>query len=105
MTERLEHDPQVFVGIMPSGTAVFVGVAKRDEFDRLALPCLDHGENDSGHVLSKSLEADGVRIVFQYWLKSRTFEALIADNQAERDRRAIGSKSSLPAVSRASRYS
>jgi hypothetical protein len=85
MSDRFEHNPQMFVGVFPSGKYVFVGIAKRDDFDKIALPCVDHGQHDNGHVLSKSLRADGVEIVFQYWLKSVTIEAMIADRNAKRD--------------------
>ncbi|MNT52257.1 hypothetical protein D3C72_1892730 [compost metagenome] len=54
-------------------TCVFVGIADRGEFDRLALPAKDHRQQISElvprrNVLVKSLEADGVMVVFQHWL-------------------------------------
>lgn len=54
-------------------TVVFVGIANREEFDRLALPGKDHRQQISEqvprrNVLSKALEADGVMVVFQHWL-------------------------------------
>ncbi|KWR88806.1 hypothetical protein [Cupriavidus sp. IDO] len=54
-------------------TCVFVGIADREEFDRLALPAKDHRQQINElvprrNVLTKSLEAEGVMVVFQHWL-------------------------------------
>jgi len=81
MSERFEHRPLNFVNIAHPHI-VYIGIADRAEFDSLDLPCSDHGENDRGHVLVKSLEASGVMVIFQYWIKSRTAEALLAASQA-----------------------
>jgi hypothetical protein len=85
MAERFEHNPQTFVGVI--GSDVFVGVAKRDDFDKIDAPCIDRGENEEGHVLTKTVEGAGcaVTVIFQHWIKSRTLDALIADRQAERE--------------------
>lgn len=91
MSDRLEHNPQVFAVVMPSGRLVYVSLAKREEFDRLPLPCTDHGEDRNGHILSKALDADGVRIVFQFWQKRRTDEAFSADLAEARARKATTS--------------
>lgn len=85
--KRLEHRPMDFIGVLPSGTLVYVGMQRREEFDRIASPLTDHGEDDNGHVLSKCVEGDGVRVVFQYWLKSRTDAAFSADMAREREAR------------------
>jgi hypothetical protein len=37
----------------------------------------DSVENENGHVLLKTVEQDGTRVIFQYWLKSLTAEAYI----------------------------
>jgi hypothetical protein len=62
---------------------VYVGVADRAAFDRIRAPCHDRGENRDGHVLTKSVEetSDGGRttVVFQYWIKSLTDDALLAE--------------------------
>lgn len=85
MNERLTSEGQTdYVGVYPGGTLVYILMKNREEFDFLALPVTDHGEDNNGHVLSKSLAADGVHVVFQYWLKSRTYAALSADLAAER---------------------
>ncbi len=39
-----------------------------------------------GHVLTKSIEQNGVAVVFQFWLKSETEAALFARLDAERAR-------------------
>ncbi len=50
-------------------TVVFVGIADREEFERLALPATDHRKREvRRNVLTESLEADGVMVVFQHWL-------------------------------------
>lgn len=85
MSERLE--PAIlrdYIGVHPGGTLVYVLMSKRDEFDMLAAPAIDHGEKESGHVLTKNVEGGGVYVVFQYWLKQRTIEAIAADNAARK---------------------
>lgn len=85
MSERLEHRPMDYINVLEGGELIYVGFADRAAFDRIALPCTDHGENDRGHLLTKSLFAtddSGIHIVFQYFLKSRTIEALRADQAA-----------------------
>lgn len=53
------------------GTLVYVLLKDRAEFDRLKLEATDHGEDErGGHVLSKSLDANGVMVIFQFWIKS-----------------------------------
>lgn len=48
---------------------VYVGITSRAEFDKLALPSLDHRTLTSPRaVLVKSIEADGVTVAFQHWL-------------------------------------
>jgi len=66
------------------GKLICILIAKRDEFDRIALPATDNGENDNGHVITKSLDKGGVYIVFQHWLKERTIEAIAEDNEKRR---------------------
>lgn len=84
--ERFEHRPLDFVGIV-SPRVVFIGVGDRAKFDMIDLPLIDHGENENGHCLTKSIQAPdltGALVVFQYWIKSRTTEALMADLARER---------------------
>jgi hypothetical protein len=83
MTERFEYRPTNFVGIA-DGRSIFIGVGKREDFDKIAVPKIDHGENDHGHVLTKTVEGDGVQVVFQFWLKSLTADAMIADLKKKR---------------------
>ena len=86
---RLEHKPAEFVAIaLP--TMVYIGVKDREKFESLALPCTDFGENDKGHVLVKKLEKDGVTVIFQYWIKSLTIDAILADGEARARREAQG---------------
>jgi hypothetical protein len=88
ISERFERNPQTFVGCMGS-TLVYVGVADRKTFDEIGAPCQDAGENEYGHVLVKQIGNHGkdeVTVIFQYWIKSRTIDALIADRQAESGR-------------------
>jgi hypothetical protein len=84
--ERFESKPIEFVSVA-TPTTVYVGIAKREDFDRIAAPCTDHGENDNGHVLTKKVGgfgADEVTVVFQHWIKQRTLEAWVADTEAQR---------------------
>jgi hypothetical protein len=77
--DRLEHRPLEFVGVA-TPTMIYVGLANRDDFDRIAAPVHDSGENENGHVLTKTIGNYGTGIViFQYWLKTRTFGALRED--------------------------
>lgn len=85
MNERLEPATTTdFIGVHASGTLVYVLMSKRDRFDMIAAPVTDHGEKETGHVLSKSVEGGGIYVVFQYWLKQRTIEAIRADNEARK---------------------
>lgn len=66
--------PQEYVGVT-TPTLIYIGIKDRAEFDKIALPLHDAGENERGHVLVKRLgECDGtsVTIIFQHWLKSLT---------------------------------
>jgi hypothetical protein len=85
MSSRLQvvQNERNWVGI-GDGRLIYILVAKRDEFDRIALPLTDHGVTENGHVLSKALEKDGVYIVFQHWLLERTIETIRADNEKRR---------------------
>lgn len=67
--KRFEHRPRDFVGIVD---LIFIGVGKGEDFDKIAIPEIDHGEDDRSHVLTKTVASDGVQVVFQYWIKSRT---------------------------------
>jgi hypothetical protein len=85
MAERFEHNPQTFVGCMGS-MLVYVGVADRKTFDKIGAPCQDAGENENGHVLVKRVGDHGdneVTVIFQYWIKSRTLDAQIADRRVQ----------------------
>lgn len=90
---RLVHQPHDFVSVATDdGKLIYIGLKDRAEFDRIALPCTDHGEKETGHLLSKSLDTDSVWIIFQYWLKSETTEAFLERRQRERrDREAVAS--------------
>jgi len=51
---------------------ICVVLEDRDEFDLIGLDATDAGENErGGHVLFKSIEANGVRVVFQHWITIR----------------------------------
>ena len=78
MAERFIHDPQEFVSVA-GATLVYVGLDSRTDFDLIDAHCTDHGENDRGHVLSKSVSDGRVMVVFQFWVKSLTIEAITAD--------------------------
>lgn len=69
--ERSEHKPVQFVTVA-NPTIVYVGIADRGDFDKIAKPCHDHGESDNGHVLTKvvgNYGDDEVTIIFQHWLR------------------------------------
>jgi hypothetical protein len=56
---------------------IYVILEDRDEFDLIGLDATDAGENErGGHVLFKSIEANGVRVVFQHWIKQPKNQAL-----------------------------
>jgi hypothetical protein len=60
-----------FVGVT-TGTSIFVGVGSRVEFDKIERQCEDRGENEEGnHVLVKTVEQEGVRVIFQHRIKLR----------------------------------
>ena len=85
MAERFEHNPQTFVGCV-GPTLVYVGIANRKTFDEIGAPCEDRGENENGHVLVKTVGDLGtkeVTVIFQYWIKARTLDALVADRRAQ----------------------
>lgn len=60
-------------------TTVFVGVPKRAEFDKLALPVTDHGlrmrlnlhaspmQDQPCRLLTKEHDAAGFTVIFQHW--------------------------------------
>lgn len=81
--ERFEHNPQMYVGVSQTGRIIHIGIKRRDDFDRIDLPCEDNGENpETGHVLTKTVGDIGEGkpyIVFQYWIKNRTVESYRAD--------------------------
>ena len=56
---------------------IYVILEDRDEFDLIRLDATDAGENErGGHVLFKGIEANGVRVVFQHWIKQPKNQAL-----------------------------
>lgn len=60
-----------FVGVY-EGNLIYVGVADRETFDKIALPMTDHREKGGRHVLSKSVEQRPVMVIFQHWLVHET---------------------------------
>ena len=82
--DRFEYRPQDFVSVI-TPTIVYVGIARREDFDKIAAPVKDSGEMAYGHVLTKTVGADpstGTCIIFQHWLKSLTSAAFRADRDA-----------------------
>lgn len=64
-----ESPPAEFVAVNP--TVIYIGIEKREDFDKIALPVSDRGEHEDGqHVLVKSIGADGVHVFFQHWIRS-----------------------------------
>ncbi len=56
-----------YVGV-PDPRLVYVLIADREKFDKIALAETDHGEKGAaGHLWSKRVDHNGVRIVFQHW--------------------------------------
>ncbi|MEA2991649.1 MAG: hypothetical protein QOD40_569 [Alphaproteobacteria bacterium] len=64
MSEQIE-----FVAIADPAL-IYVGVADRSEFDKIGRPCTDHGDNGHGHVMTKTVEEGGCRVIFQFWVKN-----------------------------------
>jgi hypothetical protein len=58
LTDQFVHNPQTFVGVAHSNF-IYVGIERREDFDRIARPVEDNGENDVGHVLIKTVQQDG----------------------------------------------
>lgn len=79
---RFEEAPQQFVSV-PSPNFIYVGIKDRAAFDMIAALSHDHGLNDNGHVLTKTVEQNGVRVVFQYWIKSRTVSSLLEQRRQQ----------------------
>ena len=49
---------------------IYAQVDSREEFDKINRPMTDHSKREGGNkVLSKTVEQDGVTVVFQHWLK------------------------------------
>lgn len=69
MTGRLDDGPTQFFRVTASGKTIYVGVPERADFDRIDMPCSDHGETGDGQLLSKSIAEHGVLVLFQYWVK------------------------------------
>lgn len=59
----LDHD---WVSVL-TPRLVYVGIADRSEFDRIAAPVRDDGADGGPKVLVKSVEEHGVQVVFQHW--------------------------------------
>lgn len=77
--DRFEHNPKKFVGVADP-KVIYVGIEKREDFDKIAVALRDRGQNEHGHVLTKTVQnSDGVMVIFQYWLKSLTIKAIAAD--------------------------
>jgi hypothetical protein len=68
MTDE-NHD---FVGVHGDAKIVYVLVADRLKFDQIPLPCVEHDNRVAkrGHLLSKTLDADQLMVVFQHWLEN-----------------------------------
>lgn len=47
-------------------TCIYVGITERTEFDLIALPVRDDGADGGPKVLVKTMEQDGVIVVFQH---------------------------------------
>lgn len=95
-----DEAPQQFVGTTPGGTIVYVGVKDRAEFDKIAAPCMDNGENERGHVLVKNVggfKSGEVTVIFQHWLKSLTSQGHMLQRRLA-ERQQLVSKSSLDAA-------
>lgn len=80
---RFESNPTTYVSVL-GPQHVFIGIRSREDFDKIALPCVEVGPNHKGHVLCKHLESAGVSVVFQHWIQQVTLDALVADLQARR---------------------
>ncbi|TIN76738.1 hypothetical protein [Mesorhizobium sp.] len=64
--------PPDFIGVIDK-SLVYVGMTDREAFDKIGVLVHDHGEKETGHVLSKTVGnfgRDEVTVVFQFWLKS-----------------------------------
>lgn len=48
---------------------IYVLLEDRGEFDKIGLPATDHGQGSGGHVLTKTVKADDMMVVFQHWIR------------------------------------
>lgn len=55
--------------LVASPKYIFVLIEDRAAFDKIDRPLTDNGPNTNGHVITKSVEQDGVLVVFQHWLQ------------------------------------
>lgn len=64
---------------------VYVGIVKRDEFDRIALPATDHGAaNPDRPLLTKTArDPSGCTVVFQHWYGPTPAERAAAEAAAQ----------------------
>ncbi len=61
---------KAYIGVHPEARHIFVLVSDRADFDKIDLAMFDSGPREKkGHVLTKSLTADGQTIVFQFWVE------------------------------------
>ena len=67
---------------------IYVALAQRADFDRIALPLVDHGAGAIGHVLTKTATAGLCFVVFQFWLQRPAAAADLAAARADEQERA-----------------
>ena len=56
--------------LVATQNTVYVLVDDRAAFDKIDRPARDNGPNQNGHVITKTVEQDGVLVIFQHWMES-----------------------------------
>lgn len=68
----------MFIGVHDS--VIFIGVDEREKFDKIAIEVSDRGPKENGsHVITKTVEQNGLMIVFQHWLVDPPMPTRIAE--------------------------
>ena len=65
-TPKIGNDAAHYVGVA-SATCIYIGCPERQEFDTIGVPV-----RAFDRVLTKTVEHDGVMVIFQHWLSLPT---------------------------------
>lgn len=88
----LHHGPYDAISVL-HGRLIYISIADRAAFDKIAAPCIDRGQKDYGHVLTKTIEqsraGDTVEVTFRYHI-NRLSDAALLRRHLERETKSGG---------------